>query len=168
MRVSRTSGVLPTRSRIDSAYCIAGEDIAAGSAAAPHPPQCGRASRSRSPRLIAAALIHVWFFVMESLWFMRPAVYRRFGLESEAEATVVRSFAFNQGFYNLFLAAGVAIGLALIASGEPPGRRSCSFACGSMIAAGVVLVLHNPRFLRAAAHPGRSAAHCRARDPRCR
>ena len=101
---------------------------------------------------IVAALIHVWFFVLESLWFMRPAVYRRFGIESEADATVARSFAFNQGFYNLFLAVGVAIGIALVALRNPAaGEAILLFACGSMIAAGVVLYLHNPRFLRAAA-----------------
>jgi len=101
---------------------------------------------------IIAALVHVWFFVLESLWFMRPAVYRRFSIESEADATVVRSFAFNQGFYNLFLAVGVAIGIALVALRNPAaGEAILLFACGSMIAAGVVLYLHNPRFLRAAA-----------------
>jgi putative membrane protein len=101
---------------------------------------------------IVAALIHLWFFVLESLWFMRPAVYRRFSIESEADATVVRSFAFNQGFYNLFLAVGVAIGIALVALRNPAaGEAILLFACGSMIAAGVVLYLHNPRFLRAAA-----------------
>ena len=101
---------------------------------------------------VVAGLIHGWFFVLESLWFMRPAVWRRFGITSETDAGVVRSFAYNQGFYNLFLAVGVAIGLVLVASGDPvAGRAITLFACGSMIAAGVVLVLHNPSFLRAAA-----------------
>ena len=101
---------------------------------------------------ILAAMIHVYFFVLESLWFMRPAVYRRFGLDSEDEARIVKSFAYNQGFYNLFLAAGVAFGLALVAAGDPgAGRAVTLFACGSMIAAGVVLALYNPSFLRAAA-----------------
>ena len=100
---------------------------------------------------VIAALIHAWFFVLESLWFMRPEVYRRFSIESEADATVVRSFAFNQGFYNLFLAAGVAIGIALVALGDAAsGEAILLFACRSMIAAGLVLYLHNPRFLRAA------------------
>jgi len=101
---------------------------------------------------LIAAIIHVWFFVLESRWFMRPTVYRRFGIESDDDARVVRSFAYNQGFYNLFLAAGVAIGIALIAQRDPTsGEAVLLFACGSMIAAGVVLVLHNPRFARAAA-----------------
>jgi len=99
-----------------------------------------------------AALIHVWFFVMDSVWFMQPAIYRRFGLGSDAEARAVSSFAFNQGFYNLFLAVGVAIGLALAATGRvDEGRVLVLFACGSMVAAGAVLVLHDARFLRAGA-----------------
>ena len=99
-----------------------------------------------------AALIHVYFFVLESLWFMRPAVWRRFGLDSDADARVTRSFAYNQGFYNLFLAAGVAIGLAVVALGNTgEGRAVTLFACGSMIAAGAVLFLNNRSFLRAAA-----------------
>jgi len=101
---------------------------------------------------VIAALVHVWFFVMESVWFMRPAVWRRFGVSSEADAAIVRSFAFNQGFYNLFLAVGVVAGVALVAARDPvAGRALILFACGSMIAAGLVLYLHDPRFLRAAA-----------------
>lgn len=101
---------------------------------------------------VVAALIHGWFFLLESLWFMRPSVYRRFGIDSEADASVVRSFAYNQGFYNLFLAAGVAIGIVLIALREAvAGEAIVLFACGSMVAAGIVLFLHNPRYLRAAA-----------------
>ncbi|HEX8026095.1 MAG TPA: DUF1304 domain-containing protein [Candidatus Limnocylindrales bacterium] len=109
-----------------------------------------------SPIAVAAALVaaalHAWFFVLESVQFMRPPVWRRFGLGSEADARVVRSFAFNQGFYNLFLTAGVAIGLGLVAMGNvEAGRAIVAFACGSMVAAGVVLVAHNPAFVRAAA-----------------
>ena len=101
---------------------------------------------------VIAALVHVWFFLMESVWFMRPAVWRRFGLTSEGDAAVVRSFAFNQGFYNLFLAIGVLAGIALVAARDPvAGGALILFACGSMIAAGVVLYLHDTRFRRAAA-----------------
>jgi putative membrane protein len=101
---------------------------------------------------VLAALIHVWFFVMESLWFMRPTVHGRFGLKTLEQAAIVRSFAYNQGFYNLFLALGVAIGLGLIWTGQrEAGRAIVFFACGSMVAAGAVLVLHNSRFARAAA-----------------
>ena len=105
--------------------------------------------------LIAAALaamIHAYFFVLESLWFMRPDVWRRFGLESDADARTTRSFAYNQGFYNLFLAVGVAIGVVLDATGDAAaGRAIILFACGSMVAAGVVLFANNRSFMRAAA-----------------
>ncbi|HEY4227004.1 MAG TPA: DUF1304 domain-containing protein [Candidatus Limnocylindrales bacterium] len=105
--------------------------------------------------LVAAALaavIHAYFFVLESLWFMRPDVWRRFGLESDADARITRSFAYNQGFYNLFLAVGVAIGIVLDATGDAAsGRAIILFACGSMVAAGVVLFANNRSFLRAAA-----------------
>ena len=100
---------------------------------------------------IVAGLVHVWFFGMESLWFLRPTVWRRFGLASDTEARVVKSWAYNQGFYNLFLAAGVAIGLGLVAAGDAAaGRALVLFACGSMIAAAIVLVLHRRELLRAA------------------
>jgi len=101
---------------------------------------------------ILAAAIHGWFFIMESVWFMRPSVWSRFGIRNADDAATVRSFAFNQGFYNLFLAAGVAIGLVLIVTGNvPAGRAIVLFACGSMVAAGSVLYLYNSSFLRAAA-----------------
>ena len=107
------------------------------------------------PIAIAAALIamaiHAYFFLLESVWFMRPAVWARFGLKSAEQASIVRSFAFNQGFYNLFLAIGVLVGLSLIATDElAPGRSIIMFACGSMVAAGAVLVGHNRAFLRVA------------------
>jgi len=99
---------------------------------------------------VVAALIHAWFFVLESVWFLRESVWRRFGISSDADARIVRSWAYNQGFYNLFLAVGVAIGLALTSAGNPAaGRAIILFACGSMIAASVVLVTHSPQLLRA-------------------
>ena len=98
-----------------------------------------------------AGLVHVWFFVLESQRFMRPSVYGRFGLASDAEAAIVRPWAFNQGYYNLFLAAGVAIGLGLANTGSvETGRAIVLFACGSMVAAGVVLFLYNRSYARAA------------------
>ena len=100
-----------------------------------------------------AALVHVWFFALESLLFQRPTVFRRFGLRSAEDAAIVRPMAFNQGFYNLFLAIGIAVGLVLVATGSDavPGRAIVLFACACMVGAGVVLVATNRRFLTAAA-----------------
>lgn len=101
---------------------------------------------------VVAALIHVYFFLMESIWFMRPRVWARFGVASAEDAGVVRSFAYNQGFYNLFLGIGVAIGLGLVATGSvDAGKAIVLFASGSMVAAGLVLYLHDHGFARAAA-----------------
>ncbi len=100
---------------------------------------------------LLAALIHVWFFVLESVLFKRPDVWRRFGLDSPEEAAVVRPMALNQGFYNLFLAIGIGFGLVLIASGSAvAGRAIVLFACACMVGAGIVLVASNRRFLPAA------------------
>jgi putative membrane protein len=101
--------------------------------------------------LVAAAL-HAWFFVLESVLFERPSVWRRFGMRSQDDVRVARSFAYTQGFFNLFLAIGAALGVALAVAGDAgTGRPIMLFACGSMVAAGIVLVTHNPRFVRSAA-----------------
>jgi putative membrane protein len=101
---------------------------------------------------IVAAALHVWIFALESLWFDRPDVWRRFGLASASDARVVRSFAFNQGFYNLFLALGIAAGLGLVGLDRvDAGRAIVAFACASMVGAGVVLALHDRALIRAAA-----------------
>ena len=100
---------------------------------------------------LLAAAIHVWFFVLESLLFARPAVAGRFGLTTEEQIAAVRPMAFNQGFYNLFLAIGVAAGIAQIAAGaDVAGRAVVIFACLCMTWAGIVLLVTSPRLARAA------------------
>jgi putative membrane protein len=101
---------------------------------------------------LIAALLHVGFFLMESVLFGRPTVWARFGLKSAQEADVVRPMAFNQGFYNLFLAVGILAGLAMVAAANAEaGRAIVLFACACMVGAGVVLVATNRRFLAAGA-----------------
>ncbi len=97
---------------------------------------------------LVAAAIHLWFFVLESVQFTQPKVYARFGLHSAEDAAIVRPMAFNQGFYNLFLAIGILVGLALVAVGQvDAGRAIVLFACATMVGAGVVLLASNRRFL---------------------
>jgi putative membrane protein len=107
---------------------------------------------SQAFALLAAAL-HVLVFFMESVWFMRPKVHRRFGAATAADAEARRLFAFNQGFYNLFLAIGIFCGLALLHSGGnvTVGRTLVLFSCACMLGAGVVLFFSAGRpMLRAA------------------
>jgi putative membrane protein len=104
---------------------------------------------------ILAGLLHVLIWVMESLVFTRPAVYRRFGVRTQADALVLQAMALNQGFYNLFLAAGAIGGaVATLVSDTPAARAVAMFACASMVAAAVVLLVSNPKLARAAAIQG--------------
>jgi len=102
-----------------------------------------------------AALMHVYIFAMESLQWTKPAIWKRFGLTSQADAETTKPLAFNQGFYNLFLAIGVGTGLVLLAAGVVEvGLGMIFLAAGSMVAAALVLVLSSPKLARAAAIQG--------------
>ena len=100
---------------------------------------------------LVAAAIHVLFFVMESILFTRPAIRSRFLVGSAADAKLIQPMAFNQGFYNLFLAIGAVAGVVAADTGHATvGRTLVGFACACMGLAGVVLVVTDRRFLRAA------------------
>jgi putative membrane protein len=103
-----------------------------------------------------AALIHLYIWVLESLLWKRPSTWRTFGLRSQEEAETVRPMAFNQGFYNLFLAIGVKLGLLWFWVWHDPfiGTTLILFAAGSMVAAALVLILSSPKLARAAAIQG--------------
>jgi putative membrane protein len=114
---------------------------------------------------LIAALIHVYIFVMESLLWRRPAVWKVFGAPSQEDADIMRPWALNQGFYNLFLAIGAIAGviLALAASHGTHSHDSAAAGAGvgmvllataSMLAAAVVLIVSNPKMLRGAAIQG--------------
>src|SRR6267142_1611128 len=95
-----------------------------------------------------AGIVHVLFFCVESLWWTTPAVYRRFRSTAE-QAQTTKSLALNQGFYNLFLAAGALGGLALIASGRTSlGLTLVTWNCATMLALveglGVSVARHDP------------------------
>jgi len=98
-----------------------------------------------------AAVLHVYIFLMESIWWTRPSVWKRFGLASQADAETTRPLAYNQGFYNLFLAAGSTLGLLLWATNQPQaGAALVLFSTGSMVLAALVLTTTGRRYLRPA------------------
>ena len=99
-----------------------------------------------------AALLHVLIFVLESILWSRPATWKRFGLRTQQDADTVRPMAFNQGFYNLFLAIGVGVGLILLRGAETQqaGIALSIFAALSMVAAALVLIASSPKLARAA------------------
>ncbi|WP_309064290.1 DUF1304 domain-containing protein [Microbacterium sp.] len=99
---------------------------------------------------LLAAAFHVFAFLMESALWSRPAV-RRFMVGRADVAEDVRLWAFNQGFYNLFLAIGAAVGaVAWLTGADAVGRTLVVFTCASMAAAGVVLFLSDRRLWRSA------------------
>ncbi|BCW65462.1 membrane protein [Arthrobacter sp. NicSoilB4] len=104
---------------------------------------------------LLAALLHVYIFTMESITWTRPATWKRFGVASQADADTTRPLAYNQGFYNLFLAAGALAGTGAIALGySTVGWTLVLSSCGSMLLASIVLALSGRKYLRAAATQG--------------
>ncbi len=101
-----------------------------------------------------AALLHVYIFVMESLTWTSPRTRATFGT-TEAEAETTKLLAFNQGFYNLFLALVTCVGVVAVALEHIGIGASLVFAgVGSMAAAATVLVASDRGKARAAAMQG--------------
>lgn len=101
-----------------------------------------------------AAVLHVYIFVMESLTWTSPRTRATFGTTAET-AQITKELAFNQGFYNLFLAIVTAIGIGGIALGHNAVGVALVFAgVGSMLAAALVLLTTSPDKARAAITQG--------------
>jgi putative membrane protein len=103
-----------------------------------------------------AALLHVYIWTMESLTWRKPATWKRFGVASQEEAETQATFAFNQGFYNLFLAVIAAIGIAHVATGRhaEAGWSLVIAATASMLGAAIVLRSCGKEYTRAAITQG--------------
>lgn len=102
--------------------------------------------------IFIAAVIHLLIFFMESVLWSNPTIWKRFGLKSQEEADIVKPMAFNQGFYNVFLAIGAGTGLVMLGSSDwaQGGVALAIFAATSMVLAAVVLAVSAPRLFRAA------------------
>jgi putative membrane protein len=109
-----------------------------------------------------AALLHVYIFLMESVQWTQPRIWKRFGVADQQAADTTKPMAYNQGFYNLFLAIGAIIGIVLFWAGgvgsgstaEVAGKTLVLFTLGSMLAASLVLLTTGRSYLRAAATQG--------------
>jgi len=105
---------------------------------------------------VLAAALHVLIFYMESIAWEGPLARKTFGGTPE-EARPHAFYAFNQGFYNLFLALQTLTGVALAALGHVElGAALILAGTGAMLAAAVVLAL--------ASAPHRGAAGQQNRD----
>lgn len=101
-----------------------------------------------------AAALHVYIFVMESLTWTSPRTRAAFGTTAE-EAETTKLLAFNQGFYNLFLAIVTVVGILAVALGHSAVGVALVFAgVGSMAAAALVLFLSARDKARAAVTQG--------------
>ncbi|WP_449374731.1 DUF1304 domain-containing protein [Arthrobacter psychrolactophilus] len=98
-----------------------------------------------------AALIHVFIFYLESIAWTGDRSRATFGIASREEAEMTKSLAFNQGFYNLFLALAIMVGIIVFAAGNTAVGATLIFVgAGSMVAAGVVLLSSSPDKVSAA------------------
>ncbi|MGN0097014.1 MAG: DUF1304 domain-containing protein [Corynebacterium sp.] len=94
---------------------------------------------------VAAALLHVFIFYLESMVWTSERARAVFGF-TEEEADSNREMAFNQGFYNLFLAIEVVFGVVLLTAGASDGAGLALVLAGtaSMSCAAAVLWLTSP------------------------
>ena len=86
-----------------------------------------------------AAIFHVYVFTLESIKWREPKTWKTFGLPSQEHAEIIGPMAFNQGFYNLFLALGSSIGLITLGINSTVAFTLMIFASSCMIGAGLVL-----------------------------
>ena len=98
---------------------------------------------------VGAALLHVYIWVLESFRWTEPATRKTFGT-SAADAVVTKPLAYNQGFYNLFLAIITLAGVVAGGADGDVGTALVLAGTGSMLAAALVLVTHDRSMLRAA------------------
>ena len=89
---------------------------------------------------LVVAAVHVLVFVWESVLFRRPSIHHGvFGVASE-DVRPVLLWAFNVGFYNLFLAAGLIAGVVAWSNGaETVGRTLLTYLASFITLAGLVL-----------------------------
>jgi putative membrane protein len=91
------------------------------------------------------ALLHTYFFVLESVLWGKPRTNKVFGIDA-ATAAISATLAKNQGVYNLFLAAGLV--WAIVHPSAEAGREIGVFFCSCVIIAGIVgAVTANKRIL---------------------
>lgn len=85
-----------------------------------------------------AALVHVYIFFIEAIVFESTG-RNAFGISAE-DAAIMKPWAYNQGFYNLFLAIGTAAGLGIVGANEDAGLALIVFGTASMLTAALVLI----------------------------
>jgi putative membrane protein len=89
---------------------------------------------------LVTAAVHILVFIAESLLFQHPRIHRGVFTVPTADVPPVRLWAFNVGFYNLFLGCGMIAGVITWARGnEAVGRALVLYTCLFVFLAGIVL-----------------------------
>lgn len=105
--------------------------------------------------ILLPGVIHVYIFFLESFLWDTPRGRKTFRM-TEADAKTTKPLAFNQGFYNLFLAVAVIVGFCLwmgfipIEGGAAAGYGVMLFGLSSIAVAGLVLIASSPAMWPAA------------------
>jgi len=100
--------------------------------------------------VILSGAVHVYIFFMESILWGKPRINRVFGVSPE-QAEHNRLLAFNQGYYNLFLAVAALSGVAFVVADQRViGLTLMIYSSLSMIGAAIALFCSQRRLIRAA------------------
>ncbi|WP_411550476.1 DUF1304 domain-containing protein [Nocardia jinanensis] len=100
-----------------------------------------------------SALLHVYIWYLESFAWT-GAARGVFGTTAE-EAAATRELAYNQGFYNLFLAIIAGVGIIVASAGDRGIGAALIFAgTGAMLGAAIVLLFSSPDKRAAAVKQG--------------
>ena len=89
--------------------------------------------------IFLATVFHLYVFKLETLTWRTPKTWKTFGLPSQDHADIIAPMAFNQGFYNLFLALGSGTGLVMLAINTTIALTLIASSALSMVGAGCVL-----------------------------
>lgn len=120
-------------------------------------PVCATLTHVNPPLLVLsaifvslAALLHVYIFTLESVTWSRSTTWRVFGIRTQRDADIIKPMAFNQGFYNLFLAVEAGLGVILLAVSLPVALTLLVVATSSMVLAALVLLFSSKTTRRSA------------------
>ena len=98
----------------------------------------------------AAGLLHIGVGIAEAFFFDQQGVQQSL-IRKDRTSPDVSLWAFNLGFYNIFLGVGAVVGAVLAASSsEDVGRALVLYTCSFMALCGVVLWVSDHRLWRGA------------------
>ena len=99
---------------------------------------------------LIAGVLHVGFWLIESVWWRRARVWKQFGVASQEDADLMSFGMLNQGYYNLFLGIGAIVGAFLVITDVAGRTTLLGYCCLFMVGAAVVLFVARRSMLRAA------------------